>query len=63
MFENGAAAFQRKGKRNGPTLEVRKIEKLEAKLAQKNPNSSHRSDTGTFSTKCRLRMATFSSEV
>src|SRR3972149_6183607 len=36
LFENGAAAFQRKGKRNGPTPEVRKIEKLEAKLAQKN---------------------------
>jgi len=36
LFENGAAAFQWKGKRNGPTPEVRKIEKLEAKLAQKN---------------------------
>jgi transposase len=36
FFENGAAAFQRKGKRNGPTPEARKIEKLETKLAQKN---------------------------
>jgi len=36
LFENGAAAFQRKRKRNGPTPEVRKIEKLEAKLTQKN---------------------------
>jgi transposase-like protein len=34
FFENGAVAFQRKG--NGPTPEVRKIEKLETKLAQKN---------------------------
>ena len=36
FFENGAAAFQRKGKRNRPTAEVRKIETLEAKLTQKN---------------------------
>jgi transposase len=36
FFENGAAALQRKGKRNGPTPEARRIEKLEAKLAQKN---------------------------
>jgi len=36
FFENGPTAFQRKGKRNGPTPEARKIEKLEAKLAQKN---------------------------
>ena len=36
LFENGAAAFQRKRKSNGPTPEVRKIEKLEAKLTQKN---------------------------
>ena len=36
FFENGAGAFQRKGKRNRPTSEARKIEKLEAKLAQKN---------------------------
>ena len=36
FFENGAAAFQRKGKRKSPTPEARKIEKLEAKLTQKN---------------------------
>jgi len=36
FFENGAAAFQRKGKRNSPTPEARKIEKLETKLTQKN---------------------------
>ena len=36
FFENGAAAFQRKGKRNRPTPEARKIEKLETKLTQKN---------------------------
>jgi transposase len=36
FFENGAAAFERKGKRNRSTPEARKIEKLEAKLAQKN---------------------------
>ena len=36
FFENGAAAFQRKGKRRSPSPEARKIEKLEAKLAQKN---------------------------
>jgi transposase-like protein len=36
FFENGAAAFQRKRKKNGATPESRKIEKLEAKLTQKN---------------------------
>ena len=36
LFENGAAAFQRKRKRNGRTPEASRIEKLEAKLAQKN---------------------------
>ena len=36
LFENGAAAFQRKGKRNRFTPEARKIEKLETRLAQKN---------------------------
>lgn len=36
LFENGALAFQRKRKAKGPSPEARKIEKLEAKLAQKN---------------------------
>ncbi len=36
FFENGAAAFQRKRKKNSATPETRKIEKLEAKLTQKN---------------------------
>ena len=36
FFENGAAAFQRKGKRGRAAPEGRKIEKLEAKLVQKN---------------------------
>jgi transposase-like protein len=36
FFENGAAAFQQKGKRGRAAPEVRKIERLEAKLAQKN---------------------------
>ena len=36
FFENGAAAFQRKRKNNSATPEARKIEKLEAKLTQKN---------------------------
>jgi len=36
FFENGAAAFQRKHKRNGPSPEARKLQKLEAKLVQKN---------------------------
>jgi len=35
FFENGAAAFQRK-KKSGPTPEARRLEKLEAKLTQKN---------------------------
>ena len=36
LFENGAAAFQRKGTRNSATADARRIEKLEAKLVQKN---------------------------
>jgi transposase len=36
LFENGAAAFQPKRKGNGPSPEARKLEKLEAKLTQKN---------------------------
>jgi transposase-like protein len=36
FFENGAAAFQRKQKRSGPSPEARKLDKLEAKLLQKN---------------------------
>ena len=36
LFENGTAVFQRKGKRHRSTPEARKIEKLEAKLVQKN---------------------------
>ena len=36
FFENGAAAFQRKEKKNSPTPEARRLEKLEAKLVQKN---------------------------
>jgi len=36
LFENGGAAFQRKGKRGRAAPEARKLEKLEAKLAQKN---------------------------
>jgi transposase len=36
FFENGAAAFQRKGKRSRGTPEAAKIEKLQAKLTQKN---------------------------
>ena len=36
FFENGAAAFQRKDKRSRGTPEAAKIEKLEAKLTQKN---------------------------
>ena len=35
FFENGAAAFQRKRKK-GVSPEARKVEKLEAKLTQKN---------------------------
>lgn len=36
LFENGSAAFQRKGKGAGPSSEAKKLEKLEAKLTQKN---------------------------
>jgi transposase-like protein len=36
LFENGAAAFQRKGKRSSRSPDARKVEKLESKLAQKN---------------------------
>jgi transposase-like protein len=36
LFENGAAAFERKGKPKGPTAEQRRIAKLELKLATKN---------------------------
>ena len=36
LFENGGAAFQRKGKRGRAAPEARKLQKLEAKLAQKN---------------------------
>ena len=36
FFENGTAAFQRKGKNSRGTPEAAKIEKLEAKLTQKN---------------------------
>jgi transposase len=36
FFENGAAAFQRNRKGSRPSPETRKIEKLEAKLTQKN---------------------------
>lgn len=36
FFENGQAAFERKPNRNGLSSEARKIEKLEAKLTQKN---------------------------
>ena len=36
LFENGAAAFERKGKPKAPTAEQRRIAKLEAKLATKN---------------------------
>jgi transposase-like protein len=36
FFENGTAAFQRKRKKNSGTPETRKIEKLEARLTQKN---------------------------
>jgi transposase len=36
LFENGAAAFERKGKSAGPTPQDRKIEHLQAKLAAKN---------------------------
>jgi transposase-like protein len=36
LFENGAAAFERKTKRPGPSRDERKIEALEAKLSDKN---------------------------
>jgi len=36
FFENGAAAFQHRGKRSRGTPEAAKIKKLEAKLTQKN---------------------------
>ena len=36
FFENGAAAFQRKRKGGSLSPEARKLEKLEAKLTQKN---------------------------
>jgi transposase len=36
FFENGAAAFQRKGRKGRGTAEAARIEKLEAKLTQKN---------------------------
>ena len=36
FFENGAVAFQRKEKKSRPTPEARRLEKLEAKLTQKN---------------------------
>jgi transposase len=36
FFENGTAAFQRKGKKGRGTVEAARIEKLEAKLTQKN---------------------------
>jgi len=36
LFENGAAAFERKRKRSRRAAEATRIEKLEAKLTQKN---------------------------
>lgn len=36
LFENGAAAFERKAKHAGPSPEERKLQQLEAKLATKN---------------------------
>jgi transposase len=36
LFENGVAAFERKGKAPGPSPEERKIQQLQAKLATKN---------------------------
>jgi transposase-like protein len=36
LFENGAAAFERKTKHSGPSPEKRRIEALQAKLATKN---------------------------
>jgi transposase-like protein len=36
LFENGAAAFERKGKSAGPSPQERQIQQLQAKLATKN---------------------------
>lgn len=36
LFDNGSAAFERKGKPAGPTPQERKIEHLQAKLIAKN---------------------------
>lgn len=36
LFENGATAFERKGRAPGPSREERRIQQLEAKLATKN---------------------------
>ena len=36
LFENGAAAFERKGKPAGPSPHERQIQQLQAKLAVKN---------------------------
>jgi transposase-like protein len=36
LFENGANAFERKGRPAGPSREERRIQQLEAKLATKN---------------------------
>jgi transposase-like protein len=36
LFENGAAAFERKGRPAGPSLQERQIQQLQAKLATKN---------------------------
>jgi transposase-like protein len=36
LFENADAAFERQGKRAGPSVHERKIEQLQAKLANKN---------------------------
>jgi transposase-like protein len=36
LFENADAAFERKGKKNAPSAHERKIEQLQAKLANKN---------------------------
>jgi transposase len=36
LFENGAAAFERRGKPAGPTPQDRKIEQLQAKLLDRN---------------------------
>ena len=36
LFENADAAFERKGKKSAPSAHQRKIEQLQAKLANKN---------------------------